>query len=90
MATKGTVSGVTASMAILVVGEPVAQSEICYISTGGGKLMTETIEIVGSYVYTQVFEGTRGLKVGAEAEFIRYTPEVTLDPGMLSKDYDDL
>ena len=34
MATKGTVSGVIANMVTLVVDGPVAQNEICYISTG--------------------------------------------------------
>ena len=69
MATKGTVSGVIANMVTLVVDGPVAQNEICYISTGGDKLMAEVIKVVGSHVYVQVFESTRGLKVGAEAEF---------------------
>ena len=36
MATKGTVSGVIANMVTLVVDGPVAQNEICHISTGGG------------------------------------------------------
>ena len=39
MATKGTVSGVIANMVTLVVDGPVAQNEICYISTGGDKLI---------------------------------------------------
>ena len=66
MATKGTVSGVIANMVTLVVDGPVAQNEICYISTGGDKLMAEVIKVVGTQVYVQVFESTRGLKVGAE------------------------
>jgi V/A-type H+-transporting ATPase subunit A len=41
-------------------------------------------------VYVQVFESTRGLKVGAEAEFTGHMLEVTLGPGMLSKNYDGL
>ena len=36
------------------------------------------------------FESTRGLKVGAEAEFTGHMLEVTLGPGMLSKNYDGL
>ena len=47
MATKGTVSGVIANMVTLVVDGPVAQNEICYISTGGDKLMAEVIKVVG-------------------------------------------
>ena len=90
MATKGTVSGVIANMVTLVVDGPVAQNEICYISTGGDKLMAEVIKVVGTHVYVQVFESTRGLKVGAEAEFTGHMLEVTLGPGMLSKNYDGL
>ena len=90
MATKGTVSGVIANMVTLVVDGPVAQNEICYISTGGDRLMAEVIKVVGTHVYVQVFESTRGLKVGAEAEFTGHMLEVTLGPGMLSKNYDGL
>lgn len=90
MATKGTVSGVIANMVTLVVDGPVAQNEICYISTDGDRLMAEVIKVVGSQAYVQVFESTRGLKVGAEAEFTGHMLEVTLGPGMLSKNYDGL
>ena len=90
MATKGTVSGVIANMVTLTVDGPVAQNEICYILTGGDRLMSEVIKVVGSNVYVQVFESTRGLKVGAEAEFTGHMLEVTLGPGMLSKNYDGL
>ena len=90
MATKGTVSGVIANMVTLNVDGPVAQNEICYILTGGDRLMAEVIKVVGSQVYVQVFESTRGLKVGAEAEFTGHMLEVTLGPGMFSKNYDGL
>lgn len=52
--------------------------------------MAEVIKVVGKNVYVQVFESTRGLKVGAEAEFTGHMLEVTLGPGMLSKNYDGL
>ena len=55
---KGTVSGVIANMVTLVVDGPVAQNEICYISTGGDRLMAEVIKVVGTQVYVQVFEST--------------------------------
>ena len=47
MSTKGTVSGVIANMVTLKVDGPVAQNEICYIETGGDKLMSEVIKVVG-------------------------------------------
>src|SRR5574344_130883 len=90
MATKGTVSGVIANMVKLQVDGPVAQNEICYIILGEDRLMAEVIKVIGSNVYVQVFESTRGLKIGAEAEFTGHMLEVTLGPGMLSKNYDGL
>ena len=88
--TKGTVSGIIANMVTLSVDGPVSQGEICYIETGGDKLMAEVIKIVGTDVYVQVFESTRGLKVGAIAEFTGHMLEIKLAPGMLSKKYDGL
>ena len=77
-------------MVTLGVDGPVAQGEICYIETGGDRLMAEVIKVVGSDVYVQVFESTRGLKVGAPADFTGHMLEVKLAPGMLSKNFDGL
>jgi len=88
--TKGTVKGVIANMVTLGVDGPVSQGEICYIETGGDRLMAEVIKVVGSDVFVQVFESTRGLKVGAPAEFTGHMLEVRLAPGMLSKNFDGL
>ncbi len=90
MMTKGTVCGVIANMVTLNVDGPVSQGEICYIETGGDRLMAEVIKVVGSSVYVQVFESTRGLKVGSPAEFTGHMLEVKLAPGMLSKNFDGL
>ena len=90
MVTKGKVSGVVSNMVTLRVDGPVQQGEICYITTGGDRLMAEVIKVIGQDVYVQVFESTRGLKVGAEAEFTGHMLEIQLGPGMLSKNYDGL
>jgi len=90
MATKGIVRGVIANMVTLKVDGPVAQNEICYIETGGDKLMSEVIKVQGENVFVQVFESTRGLKVGSPAEFTGHMLEVTLGPGMLSHNFDGL
>ena len=90
MATTGKVKGVVQNLVTLTVDGPVAQNEICYITTGGDKLMAEVLKVVGNDVFVQVFESTRGLKVGAPAEFTGHMLEVTLGPGMLSKNYDGL
>jgi V/A-type H+-transporting ATPase subunit A len=52
--------------------------------------MAEVIKIIGDNAYAQVFESTRGLQVGAEAEFMGHMLEVTLGPGLLSRNYDGL
>ncbi len=88
--TKGTVNSVVSNMVTLRVDGPVKQGEICYIETGGDRLMSEVIKIIGADVYVQVFESTRGLKVGATAEFTGHMLEVQLAPGMLSKEFDGL
>ena len=52
--------------------------------------MSEVIKVIGRNAYVQVFESTRGMKVGDEAEFMGHMLEVTLGPGMLSRNYDGL
>ena len=81
MATRGTVIGVISNIVTIQVDGPVAQNEICYITTGGDRLMAEVIKVVGRNAYVQVFESTRGMKVGAEAEFTGHMLEVTLGRG---------
>jgi V/A-type H+-transporting ATPase subunit A len=88
--TKGSVSGIIANLVIVAVDGPVAQNEICYINLDGVRLMAEVIKIVGDKVYVQVFESTRNLKLGAEVEFTSHLLEVTLGPGILSKNFDGL
>ncbi len=90
MPTKGQVQGIIANLVIVEVDGPVSQNEICYIDLQGVKLMAEVIKIMGKNAFVQVFESTRGLKVGDRAEFAGHMLEVTLGPGMLSHNYDGL
>lgn len=90
MATKGKVVGIVANLVTIEVDGPVGQNEICYIDLRGVKMMAEVIKILGNKAYVQVFESTRGLLVGCEAEFTGRMLEVTMGPGMLSKRYDGL
>ena len=90
MTTKGIVKGVVSNLVTVEVDGPVAQNEICFISLGGDRLMSEVIKVVGNNAYIQVYESTRGLKVGDSVEFMGHMLEVTLGPGMLSKNYDGL
>jgi V/A-type H+-transporting ATPase subunit A len=90
MSTKGKVVGIVANLVTIEVDGPVGQNEICYIDLKGVKLMAEVIKITGSIASVQVFESTRGLYVGCDVEFTGRMLEVTLGPGMLSKNYDGL
>lgn len=90
MATKGIVKGIVSNLVTLEVDGPVSQNEICYISVGGVKLMSEVIKVIGKNAFVQVFESTRGMRVGDEAVFEGHMLEVTLGPGMLSRNYDGL
>ncbi len=90
MSTKGTVKGIISNLVIVTVDGPVLQNEICYILTGGTSLMAEVIKVIGNDAYVQVFESTRGLKVGSEAEFTGHMLEVQLGPGLLSRNLDGL
>jgi V/A-type H+/Na+-transporting ATPase subunit A len=90
MSTIGKVTGIIANLVIVEADERVAQNEICFIKHEGTRLMAEVIKIMGRKVYVQVFESTRGLKVGSEVEFAGHMLEVTLGPGLLSKNFDGL
>jgi len=88
--TKGKVTGIVSNLVTIAADGPVAQNEICYIELKGQKLMAEVIKMERGIAYAQVFESTRNLKVGDEAEFTGRLLEVSLGPGMLSKVYDGL
>lgn len=90
MKTKGTVNGIIANIVIAKVDGPVGQNEICYVYCGDTKMMAEVIKVVGESAYVQVFDSTRGLKIGDRVEFEGHMLEATLAPGLLSRNYDGL
>ena len=78
MKTTGRVNGIISNIVIVKADGPVGQNEICYVWTGDTKMMAE------------VFDSTRGLKIGDRVEFEGHMLEVTLAPGLLSRNYDGL
>lgn len=90
MLTKGTVKGIISNLVIVEVEGPVTQNEIAYIDHEGTRLMAEVIKIVGKNASVQVFESTRGLKVGSKVEFQGHMLEVVLGPGLLQRNLDGL
>lgn len=90
MSTKGIVKGIIANLVIVEADGPVAQNEIAYITLDDTSLMAEVIKVIGAQTYIQVFESTRGVKVGDPVEFAGHMLEVVLGPGILSRNYDGL
>jgi len=90
MSTKGIVKGIISNLVTVEVDGPVSQNEIAYIQLGSSRLLAEVLKVIGNKAFVQVFESTRGLKVGNEVEFNGHMLEVTLGPGLLSRNYDGL
>jgi len=89
--TTGTLEGIVGNLITIQVTGSVGQNEICYVrSRSGERLMAEVIKVIGTVAYAQVFESTRGLRLGNEVEFDGHMLEVELGPGILSRNYDGL
>ncbi|MFI3318133.1 MAG: V-type ATP synthase subunit A [Rikenellaceae bacterium] len=90
MNTTGRVNGIIANIVIVKTEGAVGQNEICMVECGDIKMMAEVIKVVGEMAYVQVFDSTRGLKIGDRVEFQGHMLEATLAPGILSRNYDGL
>ena len=90
MKTTGRVNGIISNIVIVKADGAVGQNEICYVYAGDTKMMAEVIKVVGDSAYVQVFDSTRGLKFGDKVVFEGHMLEVTLAPGLLSRNYDGL
>lgn len=88
--TTGRVTGVNGNMVSVQVDGPVALNEVAFIEVNGKHLKAEVIRIRGNLVQTQVFEITRGIKVGIPVVFTGELLAVTLGPGLLGRIYDGL
>ena len=90
MKTLGRVNGIISNIVIVKVDGAVGQNEICYVYCGDTRMMAEVIKVVGDEAYVQVYDSTRGLKIGDKVEFLGHMLEATLAPGLLSRNYDGL
>ncbi len=68
----------------------VRQNEVAYVLTGDRRLKSEVIRVRGELCNMQVFEDTRGIKVGDPVEFTGNLLVVELGPGLLRQIYDGL
>jgi len=78
-------------MVIAETDGDVVQNSIGYCCRNdGARLLSEIIRVRGRFADLQVFEETRGLRVGDQVEFRDQMLSVTLGPGLLGRTYDGL
>lgn len=87
----GTIQAIFGNMVVARVPERVVQNSVGYCCRGdGAKLLSEVIRVRGEVADLQVFEETRGLRVGDTVEFQSEMLSVVLGPGLLGQIYDGL
>ncbi|MCK5288317.1 MAG: V-type ATP synthase subunit A, partial [Candidatus Omnitrophica bacterium] len=68
----------------------IIQNEVGHVICNQERLMAEVIKISGNIAYMQVFEDTKGIKVGDMVEFSGQMLSIELGPGLLGQVYDGL
>ncbi len=87
----GKIVAVYGNLVVAETSGAVVQNSTAYcVREDGTKLLSETIRVRGNQCDLQVFEETRGLKVGDKVEFNSEMLSVSLGPGLLGQIYDGL
>jgi len=68
----------------------IRQGEVAHVKVGSSLLLSEVIEIAGTEAKIQVFEDTRGVKLGTPVQFAGHLLEAELGPGLLTSIFDGL
>jgi V/A-type H+/Na+-transporting ATPase subunit A len=88
---KGRIIAVYGNLVIAESNGRVVQNSVGYcVRADGTRLLAEVIRVRGQAADLQVFEETRGLKIGDEVEFREEMLSVVLGPGLLGQIYDGL
>lgn len=88
---NGAILAVYGNMVIARTSGRVVQNSVARCCrSDGARLMSEVIRVRGDLADLQVFEETRGLRVGDVVEFGDEMLSVTLGPGLLGQIYDGL
>jgi V/A-type H+-transporting ATPase subunit A len=88
--TTGKIIGISGNMIVASVEENIMQNEVAYIVKGDERLKSEIVRIGDGTAFLQVFENTKGLKIGDDIEFSGELLSVQLGPGLLTQIYDGL
>ncbi len=87
---KGAITSINGNMITVKPQSHIMQNELGYVLKEDERLKAEVIKIRGELAFMQVFEDTKGLKVGDEVEFSNQLLSVDLGPGILGSIYDGL
>jgi len=86
----GKITGIAGNMMTVQLDGNIMQNEIGFAITGDERLKAEVVKIQGDTAFMQVFESTKGLRVGDIVEFTGEMLSVELGPGILGMVYDGL
>ncbi len=89
-ANVGKIVGINGNMVSIAINGSVMQNEVGHILRGSERLVSEVVKIADNIAYMQVFESTKGLRVGDDVEFSGYLLSAELGPGLLGQIYDGL
>jgi len=87
---KGEIIAINSNMIRVRFKDDIMQNEVAYVISGPKRLKAEVIKIRGDTAFLQVFEYTKGIKVGDNVEFSGKMLSVQLGPGLLAQIYDGL
>ncbi len=86
----GTITGINGNMLTVAFEGSITQNEVGYAINGNERLKSEVIRIQDNQAFLQVFENTKGLKIGDAVEFTGVLLSVQLGPGLIGQIYDGL
>ena len=69
---------------------PVRKNEVGYVAHGDERLKAEVLRVQGNTGVAQVFEDTRGVRIGDRVEQSGRMLSIKLGPGLLGQVYDGL
>ncbi len=87
---SGKIVSINGNMITVKFEGDIIQNEVGYVLSQDRRLKSEVIKIAGDIAFLQVFEYTKGIKVGDEVEFSGQMLSVQLGPGLLTQIYDGL
>ena len=86
----GILTGINGNMATVEFKDQVMQNEVAFIIHNEERLKSEVIRVRGNVAELQIYEDTKGLRLGERVEFTGKLLSVELGPGLLGQIFDGL